>query len=405
VEGSAQPINSVGKGSVANDDLCVGVEAEGNERLLDDMTSRHVSKREVRNLITRPLLHPNKYQPPGAIPGVVLFGSILLQNPHTILRPAITIGTTKTWARRRGIMRIYRIYLFHPREKYLPGVAGWVSDVEMILRADNSWDNWDLIIDLYDDQNTFAVQPLFVKVLNKPGPVILLEKVQRKAFEELRKRLRTRAVILVPMVTEAEGLWEVLAEARTRFESGEPFLPRKFIIAVLIVRKLRKGNYWAGKEKGYLWYDDLAKGRGVDERYADIAQVVANDLLQQDILIFKTSQGAKKYALNPKRKPEIHAIANDGTFWNQRLEAILMKDKVEISAYLLYEPRSAQRFIIEAENIPTFECSAIAEAISHVLGSQDCPKYQVRVRFDGDHILHETIQSKNILLQFLEGFL
>ena len=63
-----------------------------------------------------------------------------------------------------------------------------------------------------------------------------------------------------------------------------------------------------------MWYNDLAKGRGVDERYAEIAHVVANDLLQQQLLIFKTSQGKKKYALNPARTPEVHAVANVGTF-------------------------------------------------------------------------------------------
>lgn len=244
-----------------------------------------------------------------------------------------------------------------------------------------------------------------MRVLNKPGPVVLLEKVQRRALEDLRQRLRTRAVILVPMVTEAEGLWETLEDARERFQSGEPFLPRKFIVAVLIVRKLRKGNYWGGKEKGYLWHDDLAKGRGLDERYADIAHVVANDLLQHGILIFKTSQGKKKYALNPAGKPEVHAIANDGTFRNERLEAILMKDKEEVSAYLLYEPRTAQRFIIAAEGTQTFECVAVADAVAHAQGCQDCSEYAVQVRFNGDHILHEAIREKRILIQFLEGFL
>jgi hypothetical protein len=160
-------------------------------------------------------------------------------------------------------MRAYRIYLLHPLEMYLPGAAAWAVEVEVeaLFRDNQSWNDWDLIVTPYDEQNSFAVQPLFVRVLNKPGPVVLMESVQRKALENLRGRLRTRAVVMVPLVADAADLWTVLEEARGRFESGEPFLPREFVVAILIVRKLRKGNYWAGKEKGYLWQDDLAKGR------------------------------------------------------------------------------------------------------------------------------------------------
>jgi hypothetical protein len=143
----------------------------------------------------------------------------------------------------------------------------------------------------------------------------------------------------------------------------------------------------------------------VDERYSDIAHVVANDLLQHGILIFKTSQGTKKYALNPVRKPEVHAIANDGTFWNKRLEEILMKDTEEVSAYLLNESRTAQAFVIAGDGLKRFECAAIAEAVAHARGFQECPKYEVQVRFEGNHVLHETIEEKHILVQFLEGFL
>ncbi|MBA4068043.1 MAG: hypothetical protein C0501_30935 [Isosphaera sp.] len=274
-------------------------------------------------------------------------------------------------------MRAHRVYLLHPLETYLPGAAAWAAEVEALLRADEGWGEWDLVVTPYDDQNSFAVQPLFVRVLNKPGPVVLVEGVQRKALENLRGRLRTRAVVMVPAVGDSTDLWGAVAEARRRFESGEPFLPRKLVVAVMIVRKLRKGNYWAGKEKGYLWQDDLAKGRGVDERYADIAHVVANDLLQHEVLVFKTSQGTKKYALNPGRKPEAHAIADDGTFRNRKLEEILCRDTEELSAYLLNEPRAAQRFAIQGRGLKRFECAAAAEAVEHARGCPECDGYEV----------------------------
>jgi hypothetical protein len=206
------------------------------------------------------------------------------------------------------MMATHRFYLLHPLPQYLPHAAEWANEVKGILGDDPAWSDWDFYVAPYDERNNFHVQPLFVRVLNKRGPVVLVENVQRKPLEELRRRLRTRAIVMTEVVSDSTNLLEVAIEAKRRFDSGEPFLPRKLIVAVLIVRKLRKGNYWAGKEKGYLWYDDLTKGRGVDERYADIAHEVANDLLQHEILIFKLSQGKRKYALNPKRKPEVHAF-------------------------------------------------------------------------------------------------
>lgn len=50
------------------------------------------------------------------------------------------------------MMRANRIYLLHPVEKYLPGAASWVTEVEAILRQDPSWDEWDLIVSRYDER-------------------------------------------------------------------------------------------------------------------------------------------------------------------------------------------------------------------------------------------------------------
>lgn len=302
-------------------------------------------------------------------------------------------------------MQPERIYLLHPNATYLPDAAEWVQEVEVILAQEDSWQGCRLVVTPYDEQNRFVAQLVAVQVHNKPGPVVLLENVQGKSLRELKSRLRTRAIIMVQSVMDSASLWEVLEEARRRFDLGEPFLPRKFVVAVLIVRKLRKGNYWGGNAKGYLWYDDLAKGRGVDERYADIAQVVANDLLQHKILIYKVSQGKKKYALNPAIKPEIHAIADRCYFMSSRLEEILNKDSKEVSSNLLHTPESAEQITITGDGIPTFEGFAIQDAVAHVQGYQQCPKYNVFVRFaGGNQILRETITERHILIQFLEAF-
>jgi hypothetical protein len=106
-----------------------------------------------------------------------------------------------------------------------------------------------------------------------------------------------------------------------------------------------------------------------------------------------------------ERKSEVHTIANDGTFRNERLEKFLLKGTVEVSAYMLNEPRTAQGYVIAGEGLKTFKCLAVAKAVAHARDCRDCPKYEVQVRFDGNHRLQETIEERHVLIQFLEGFL
>lgn len=71
---------------------------------------------------------------------------------------------------------------------------------------------------------------------------------------------------------------------------------------------------WAGNSKGYMWTDDIRKGRGVDEKYGSRVATVLNVLLQNELLTFKTSQSSRKYALNPERREEIYEILRSRSF-------------------------------------------------------------------------------------------
>ena len=93
----------------------------------------------------------------------------------------------------------------------------WAAEVRAILEADPTWSDWDFYINTYDDRNNLHVQPLFVRVLNKRGPVILVENVQRKPLEELRGRLRTHAIVITEVVGDSTDLLAVAVEARRRF--------------------------------------------------------------------------------------------------------------------------------------------------------------------------------------------
>jgi hypothetical protein len=302
-------------------------------------------------------------------------------------------------------MRPNRVYLVHPGPQQNPDLAGWIVEVEHLIRTVTDWDDWDLECIRYNDRNGFDVQPLFVRVLNKPGPVVLLENVQQKPLADIREKLGIHAVLLVESAADPTDLWAIVDDARQRHINGEPLLARKLVAAVLIVRKLRHGNHWGGNAKGYLWHYDLAKGRGVPEQFSDIVGEVANDLLLQDILIYKTSKGLKKYALNPERKAEIHAIADDGFFQNPHLERILLRDRRQESASYLYRPHTARSFTIQAGGEKPHQCDTASAAIEHARVCADGVQFEARVHFDDGRTLVEVFVERRVLVQFLEVFL
>jgi hypothetical protein len=240
-------------------------------------------------------------------------------------------------------MADFQVYLRYPQERILPGVADWILQARSMLVTEMAWTGWDIESEAYNANGAFSVQSLADKVKNIPGPVFLIEPVQKTAKELLRERLRVKAPVLIERVGNADELWHHFNQARERYLAFCPVLPRRFVAAVLIVRKLIRGHYWGGKEKGYLYADDLAKGRGVDEGFADIAADVANDLLIKNILIRKPSKGRAKYALNPNRKDIIHLIGACTTTQEfpepdeimKRLKHSLVNDNAEVAAALL----------------------------------------------------------------------
>lgn len=111
-------------------------------------------------------------------------------------------------------------------------------------------------------------------------------------------------------------------------------LPRKYVVGLLIVNKLVQENMWGGKNKGYLWSDDLAKGRGVPDDFKDVIHDVVNMLFLNDILINKQSQGKKKYAVNPAIRNDIHEFL-DARAFSGRVHELLSRDTSRVSSRML----------------------------------------------------------------------
>jgi hypothetical protein len=243
-------------------------------------------------------------------------------------------------------MAPHRVHIRHPQERVLPGVADWLSQIRTALATEPAWTDWEVVSEEYDQRSGFNVQSVADRVAHVPGPILLIEPVQSRARELLRERLRMTTPVLSETVGCPEDLRARVERARELFLAFRPMLPRRFVAAVLIVRKLERGHYWGGKDKGYLWADDLAKGRGVDDSFADIVPDVANDLLLKGVLIRKPSGGKSKYALNPDRRSAVHRIARCRATQDfpadeeplRRLRDSLVKDRAEADASLLDDP-------------------------------------------------------------------
>ena len=230
-----------------------------------------------------------------------------------------------------------RIYSVHPAELQFPVLPDWRAEIEAVINADASWSGCSLVWLPMQRDNSFRLTDVLSRVGEANGPVVIFDSAQGHLREQLRESLWHKTVVVISSPADSTSLWADVAEARRLFETGEPHLPRRLVVAVLIVRKLYRGNYWGGAhEKNFLWSDDLANGRGVDDVFKDVAQEVANTLMLKGILVPKYGAGKKrkrgqKYALNSDRRPDVIRFANDLAS-SESLREIFARDRALVSA-------------------------------------------------------------------------
>lgn len=208
------------------------------------------------------------------------------------------------------------VYVGHPAHSYAGDVA---SLVDMLVAGPMPAAGWTVQTRAYVNAG-FDVRDFRSWVLQSPGPVVLLRPVQQRAADDLRDDLKARVPVYVVTHHELASLHAQVATAIADFSRGEPQLPREQVVAFLLMRKLDKEHMWGGNAKGYMWGDDIRKGRGVDEKFAPNVPTVLNALLQNELLTFKTSKSSRKYALNQDRREEIYSILRD-----RRLPAVVEK--------------------------------------------------------------------------------
>ena len=221
-------------------------------------------------------------------------------------------------------MDFQNLHVGSPQKKNHPYIDEWIEDAWGKITQINS--GWKLRKFKYDEKNNFVPHDQFTAIKSLPGPVLLIEKVQRKSAKILADRINNKFPIDIVDIRSEDQLEKIMLQSIEQYKNYDPFLPRKYVVALLVINKLVQLNMWGGKNKGYLWYHDIPKGRGVPDKFKDVIGDVVNILKENEILISKTSQGKKKYAVNPENKELIHNILRSRSF-EGRVRDLLLKDK------------------------------------------------------------------------------
>ncbi|MFG0299670.1 MAG: hypothetical protein ACF8K1_08750 [Phycisphaerales bacterium JB047] len=161
--------------------------------------------------------------------------------------------------------------------------------------------------------------------------------MQSMPARALTERLRPRCVTQVAPVYTTEDLWQAADGLRQKHESGDPFLPAKYVTAMHIIWKLNRLLKWGGNAKSYLWADDLPKGRGMPDELSEFVPETASDLLQAGCLSSKRSKTGVKYCLNPSMSNVLYQIMDQPIYPDCRLPNSIHKGVEQVSARLLDE--------------------------------------------------------------------
>jgi len=225
------------------------------------------------------------------------------------------------------------VYIAHPVFGFEESLVALVNN----LREDyDKHGEWKICSCPYKNNSLLNVRDFCSIVGRELGPIIIFKPVQKNVIEEIRHRLEKRVPIFIEESSDtAEKLRETVEFSISRFKAGDPIWSLDVIVALLLIMKLDKERKWAGNnKKGYMWSDDLHKGRGVDEKYKSRLPCIIGLRLQNEILIQKPSRSRNKYALNPDKREYIYKILQNKEF-PSNVEKLLQKCSDHESARVL----------------------------------------------------------------------
>jgi hypothetical protein len=204
-----------------------------------------------------------------------------------------------------------------------PECAGW--SISHALKTDGSYG--------FDALDAFAV------VARDPGPVLFLGRLQTTQVGLLEQKLTDRVVSRRSDATESSEVYEAILDLIARHHTGEPEVPRRLAVAVMLIAKLERMHYWGGNAKGFMSVSKLAKSNGLDEQYADTAHNVAEYLSsskrQLRLMSTKLGDGSPKYACNNDERSRVYDFLRKWSIDDKETMQWLTRDSQKVPVRVL----------------------------------------------------------------------
>ena len=145
-------------------------------------------------------------------------------------------------------MDFQNLHVGFPQKKNHPYIDEWIEDAWGKITQINS--GWKLRKFKYDEKNNFVPHDQFTAIKSLPGPVLLIEKVQRKSAKILADKINNKFPIDIVDIRSEDQLEKIMLQSIEQYKNYDPFLPRKYVVALLVINKLVQLNMWGGKNKG-----------------------------------------------------------------------------------------------------------------------------------------------------------
>ncbi len=296
-----------------------------------------------------------------------------------------------------------RLYVYHPLSHYSRiDYEPWLTELSDAFTNDPDWADWDLKTFAYQG-SSFRINDLRSRVGVAPGAVLFLEPVDSQAVGEFR-RLRPLIPVVRANVGSSAELQMISQTLREQQRCGEPRLPRRLVVAILIIRKLLNRNFWSGNHS-YLKGDDLRKG-GYPVALLAAVEDVANLLLIQKILQIKTKKGkGTKWALNSDSSMRKTIMAlGEGRVLDPNLMAVFNRDRLTESALLVMKPDKIREFRISTSATTRQTCTSTAlaiEILKRIERQSEGEMFICEVVFDDDRSLVEENRNLDHIVRFL----
>lgn len=201
------------------------------------------------------------------------------------------------------------VYIGHPLDATTPGITAAVEAFFGSIAFKSANPDWSHRVTFYDKNNSLKTADFCSRVRAHIGPVLLVRPIRNPDLNVVQRELGTRTPVSVHNAYDNATLAEAWGLVKHAADNGEPLLASNIIAALLLMNKLDAERKWTGhNDKGYMWADDLPKGRGFDEKFKPYLPLVLTILFQCELITNKISKGKTKWALNPGKRAEIYNI-------------------------------------------------------------------------------------------------